>query len=289
MVYTVTGTSANGCTGIATKTVTMRPKSLIHIKAKSPVCEGAIASAKASGSNIISYRWSTNEMGDSIAHVIADTITYYVTATDSNQCKVSDSATIIMQPKFKLVNENKASSVCAGSQIGLVVSGASSYVWNGDPTKNQASIVVAPTTDQIYNVVGTYGVCSAALSIPVKVNAAPVISIQGDGSVCLGDSVKLSPFSDSKDVTYSWSGAAAMKVNADNSVYVSPRVATKITLMATSSSTGCTGSYSTTVTVNNLPKLKISGDVQPCTNTYTDLCERRYELHLDTRKDNSVF
>ena len=271
VVYTVTGTSANGCTGIATKTVTMRPKSLIHIKAKSPVCEGAIASAKASGSNIISYRWSTNEMGDSIAHVIADTITYYVTATDSNQCKVSDSATIIMQPKFKLVNESKASSVCAGSQIGLVVSGASSYVWNGDPTKNQASIVVAPTTDQIYNVVGTYGVCSAALSIPVKVNAAPVISIQGDGSVCLGDSVKLSPFSDSKDVTYSWSGAAAMKVNADNSVYVSPRVATKITLMATSSSTGCTGSYSTTVTVNNLPKLKISGDVQPCTNTYTDL------------------
>lgn len=277
VVYTVKGQSANGCTAIKTKTVTMRPKTVISVSAPSPVCEGAVGYAKASGTNITSYRWNTSEVADSIAHVITEDVKYIVTATDENDCKVKDSVLIKMQKKLEIVDETVADkvngvyAVCSGSNIALKVSGASTYMWNKNPEKNSATVILAPINDTIYTVEGEYGVCKASLSIPVHAIAAPAVQIEGDGAVCSGDEIKLSPYSDTDDLTYTWSAAAEFDVDdATHVMTLKPMVDTKVNLTGRNAA-GCAATATTVIKVNNLPQLAIEGDVFPCENSYTDL------------------
>ncbi len=277
VVYTVKGQSANGCTAIKTKTVTMRPKTVISVSAPSPVCEGAVGYAKASGTNITSYRWNTSEVADSIAHVITKDVKYIVTATDENDCKVKDSVLIKMQKKLEIVDETVADkvdgvyAVCSGSNIALKVSGASTYMWNKNPNKNSATVILAPINDTIYTVEGEYGVCKASLSIPVHAIAAPAVQIEGDGAVCMGDSIYLSPYSDTDNLTYTWSAASEFEVDeTTNVIKVKPIVDTKVSLTARSAE-GCSSTAQTTIKVNNLPQLAMEGDLAPCANSYMDL------------------
>ncbi len=288
VVYTVRGVSANGCAAVKTKTVTMRPKTVITVDAPSPVCEGAIATATAEGSNITSFRWKTDpddeasEVGTTIEHVINDNVTWTVTATDVNDCKVTEIVNIEVQKKleledvtdpdgniYKKVDGNYA--VCSGSTIALKVSGASSYVWNDNPEKNNSVIMFAPENDTIYTVEGVYGVCTAKLSIPVHAIPAPAVAIEGDGAVCMGNDLKLSPWSNTDNLTYTWSAAADFEVdNTTNVITLTPNVDTKVNLTGTNEQ-GCSATASTTIKVNNLPQLDIEGDLTPCENTYTDL------------------
>lgn len=276
VVYTVRGVAANGCTAIKTKTVTMRPKTVITVAAPSPVCEGAVAYAKASGSDIVSYRWNTSEVADSIAHVITEDVTYFVTATDGNDCKVKDSVSIKMQPKLVLKDETVADkvdgiyAVCSGNNISLKVSGASTYMWNKNPEKISSTVILAPINDTIYTVEGEYGVCKASLSIPVHAIAAPAIQIEGDGAVCMGDSIYLSPYSDTDNLTYTWNAASEFEVDDNNVIKLKPMVDTKVSLTGRNAA-GCASTAVTTVKVNNLPQLAMEGDLAPCANSYMDL------------------
>lgn len=288
VVYTVRGVSANGCAAVKTKTVTMRPKTVITVKAPSPVCEGAVATATAKGSDITSFRWKTDpdddasEVGATIEHVISAPVQWTVTATDVNDCKVTETVNIDVQEKLELqdvtdpqgniyqkVGGNYA--VCSGSTIALKVSGASSYVWNDNPEKNSSVIMFAPENDTIYTVEGVYGVCTAKLSIPVHAIPAPAVAIEGDGAVCMGDELKLSPWSNTDNLEYTWSAAASFVVDdATNVITLTPTVDTKVNLTGTNAQ-GCSGTATTNIKVNNLPQLAIEGDMNPCENTYTDL------------------
>lgn len=289
VVYTVRGVSANGCAAVKTKTVTMRPKTVIAVDAPSPVCEGAVAkaTAKATDIDIASFRWSTSpnspatEVGATIEHVINDNVTWTVTATDVNDCKVTEIVEIEVQKKLELEDVtdpdgkiyqkvNGSYAVCSGSTIALKVSGASSYVWNDNPELNNSVIMFAPENDVIYTVEGVYGVCTAKLSIPVHAIPAPAVAIEGDGAVCMGDDIKLSPWSNTDNLTYTWSAAADFEVDANNVITVTPNVDTKVNLTGTNEQ-GCSATASTTIKVNNLPQLDIEGDLTPCENTYTDL------------------
>ena len=287
VVYTVRGMSANGCTAVKTKTVTMRPKTIITVDAPSPVCEGTVATATAKGTDITSFRWSTDpadpatEVGATIEHVVNQNVSWTVTATDANDCKVTEVVNIEVQPKLELTDVTDPDgniykkvggnyAVCSGSTIALKVSGASSYIWNDNPEKNNSIIMFAPENDTIYTVEGFYGVCSAKLSIPVHAIAAPAVAIEGDGAVCMGSDIKLSPWSNSDNLTYAWSAAATFEVDDNNVITITPNVDTKVNLTGTNEQ-GCSATATTTIKVNNLPQLDIDGDLAPCENTYTDL------------------
>lgn len=287
VVYTVRGMSANGCTAVKTKTVTMRPKTIITVDAPSPVCEGTVATATAKGTDITSFRWSTDpadpatEVGATIEHVVNQNVSWTVTATDANDCKVTEVVNIEVQPKLELTDVTDPDgniykkvggnyAVCSGSTIALKVSGASSYIWNENPEKNNSIIMFAPENDTIYTVEGFYGVCSAKLSIPVHAIAAPAVAIEGDGAVCMGSDIKLSPWSNSDNLTYAWSAAATFEVDNNNVITITPNVDTKVNLTGTNEQ-GCSATATTTIKVNNLPQLDIDGDLAPCENTYTDL------------------
>lgn len=286
VIYTVTGYAENGCSGEASKTISMLPKTIISIDAPSEICENSIATLKVSSdAEIKSYRWDTNEMGDSISHTITKAVcdydaatslftkTYAVTATDLNNCKVTENTTMQLQEKLELTPGSTDYVACSGSSVTLTVGGASSYVWDGLDNRKASTLTVTPINDTVHTVVGKMGVCEATIEIPVRVVSAPVVAIQGDLSVCMGDNVTLSAYTNTNatNATYDWSTIA--DVDAKNASSITTVATdgltknTKFSLVVTDAATQCQGKDEVEVVVNNLPNVKIDGDKTPCANT----------------------
>jgi len=89
-VYSVTGTNANGCSAIATKTVTINPTPTPTITTwgSSTICSGASAVLTASGG--ATYLWSTGSTSTSITVAPTSASTYSVTAISIAGCTAAN-------------------------------------------------------------------------------------------------------------------------------------------------------------------------------------------------------
>lgn len=284
VIYKVEATSANGCKTVKTKKVNMRPKTVINLRYPSTVCEESVAWAIASSdAKILSYRWSTNEIGDSTGMVInkdnapTGKVTYTVVATDANNCVSDASATISMKDKLVLTDrtkgvkdENGAYVVCSGNMLSLVVEGGFTHMWNKDPELNTPYITRTFTSDANYTVEAWDDVCHASLTIPVHVQAAPTILIEGATPVCMGESVTLKPYSDTENLKFTWS-TNAENVQDGESLTVTPRQTSTVYLTGEETLSKCKATTNVEIVVNNLPRLEVDGDLNPCENSYTNL------------------
>ena len=302
--YSVTGIDKNGCSATVRKDITMRPKTVINIKAPSTVCQNSVAGLKVvSDANIVSYRWSTSEMGDTISHVLTatadangdltpDHYSYSVTATDENSCQVTESVDIALQKELTLTPGQPSYTTCSGSQVSLTVGGASKYIWDNNPSRQSSSLTVSPINDTIHTVVGTLGVCSASVEIPVYVATAPVVSIEGDLSVCMNQPLNLSSYCNTNNVEYNWSTHANLEAydtkEAKSAAGEYLTTNTKVSLLVTDLTTGCQAQDTVTVVVNNLPNITISGDLTPCANSFTELEAGGASSYLWTNSLNSA-
>jgi hypothetical protein len=83
--YSVIGTDANGCEGIAQYSVTVNPLPVITVaNSNTLICEGESASLAATGAE--TYSWSSGETGSMILVTPAITSTYSVLGLDANGC-----------------------------------------------------------------------------------------------------------------------------------------------------------------------------------------------------------
>jgi hypothetical protein len=89
--YTVTVTSANGCTGTDSETVTFGVPPATSITGPPNICQNAVATLTATG-NFPNYQWSSGEMSNSIS--INSAGTYTVTVTNAAGCTGTASATV---------------------------------------------------------------------------------------------------------------------------------------------------------------------------------------------------
>lgn len=138
-----------------------------------------------------------------------------------------------------------SSVICAGSSATLTASGATSYLWSNGSTN--ASIVVNPSTSNMYSVIGTNASgCSSNVSSLVTVNSLPSIAIFANPgtAICNGSSLNLSAIGSAS--SYTWS------TNSNNtSIVVTPTATSTYTLSG--SGNGCTGLASVLITVNPKP------------------------------------
>ena len=99
--YRVTVTSGNGCTGIATVLVTVRPKPLIAAMANQSICPCASAVLNAnvsSGTSPYSYVWQPgNATTSGITVAPAVTTLYIVSVTDAQGCTASRSVKVSLK------------------------------------------------------------------------------------------------------------------------------------------------------------------------------------------------
>jgi hypothetical protein len=175
--YSVTGTSS-GCNGTNSAQINVNPNPVVSISGPSGICNGSSAILTASGA--ASYLWSTGATTASINVSPSVITTYSVTGTAAG-CTGSNSSTISVNPN-PVVSISGAGSICSGSSVTLIASGAASFLWSTGATT--ASINVSPTINTTYSVTGTTAGCTGANSTSIVVNPRPSVNISNTGVSC---------------------------------------------------------------------------------------------------------
>jgi fimbrial isopeptide formation D2 family protein len=233
--YSVTGTSAGGCTDVGTGTLTVNPNPTVNVTSIS-ICAGQTGTLTASGAT--TYLWSNGATGSSITVSVAGT--YSVTGTTTGGCVGTATGTVTINPVATL-NVTSA-TVCQG-QIGtLIASGASTYLWSNGATTASISVNVAGT----YSVTGNSGSgCTGVGSGTLTVNPNPTVNVTSI-SICAGQTGTLTA---SGATTYLWSNGAT---TASISVSVAG------TYSVTGTSAGCTDLATGTLTISPAPNAALT-------------------------------
>jgi hypothetical protein len=177
--YILEGTDVNGCSN--TDTVTIFVNSLPNVDAGSNtgICPNGSVQLNATGA--VSYLWnSTSSLTpNNVANPTATPTTpewYYVTGTDANGCKNTDSVFVDVYSN-PTVDAGNDVSICIGDSTELIASGAVTYVWQFNATLSNligSNVWATPTTTTTYTVTGTdANGCSASDQVTVTVNPLP--------------------------------------------------------------------------------------------------------------------
>ncbi|MBK8416191.1 MAG: SprB repeat-containing protein [Bacteroidetes bacterium] len=226
--YTVTVTDANGCTDVASATVTQPAAALSASTAVTANvscfggANGSINLSVAGGTAPYTYSWSNGAITQDINSLAAGT--YVVTITDNNGCTTSASATITQPAATLAATANATQDVScfggANGQISLVVTGGTSpysYQWNtGASTGNLAGVSAGNYTVTVTDANGCTTDASATVSQPDEPLAAtPVVSQNVSCFGGVNGSISLSVIGGTIPYTYVWSnGATTQNINS---------------------------------------------------------------------------
>lgn len=213
ITYTVTGTSARGCTATATAGVTQLPLLLTLGPSNSLICRGDGVQLYAGGGGI--YTWSPANLLDNAASaspVAKPTVTtrFYLSMTDVNLCAEKDSLIVQVrpQPEYKAPPDE---TVCAGFGVNLASRNGPGYVYTWAPAAgldNASSPEpnARPDATITYSLHISDSVCAAydsSFAVQVVVRPSPVIRAEKDNDIDCA--VHTSQLRVSGGVTYQWS------------------------------------------------------------------------------------
>ena len=277
--YSVTITSADGCSRVESTLVTVNPLPVANVSGNTTICDGDNTTLTASGGQ--SYLWSTSATTADITVSPTATTTYSVTVTDANGCTDAENVVVTVNPLptvslgsfADLCEGDAAISLSGGSPTGGTYSGTGVSAGSFDP-----SVAGVGTFTLFYDYTDALG-CSSRDSSSITVNPLPLTSITPNSSICLGNSATLTASGGS---TYLWSTSATSP-----SITVSPIVTTTYTVTITSAD-GCSRTENSTVTVNPLPTAGISGNTTICNGDNTSLTASGGQSYLWSTNDNTA-
>jgi predicted transcriptional regulator len=275
--YTVTVTSANGCTAEDSAIITVNPIPVADAGANQNICELESATLTASGG--IDYLWDTGETTNSISVTPATTTLYTVTVTDVNGC--TDEASVSVNVNLiPIADAGVDQSLCEGiGSVTLTASGGATYLWS--TTETSAVISVSPTTTTVYTVtVTSANGCTAMDNVTVFVGTVPVANAGADQTVCQGALVNLTVTGIG---TYSWSTG-----ETSATISVTPSTTTTYSVTVTNSD-GCTNTDAVIVNVNTVPVADAGSDQNICEDVSVTLTASGGDSYLwDTGATNST-
>jgi hypothetical protein len=251
-VYTILATDANNYITSNTFTITQPSAITTAISQTNAVCfgqtSGNAAVTAAGGTGAYTYSWTGSSSTSSVASNIAAG-NYSVTVKDANNCVTGTVVTITQPSSFAVTAGTSTTAVCAGNQITLSGTGASSYTWTGGVTNGSA---FAPSATSGYTVTGFVGVCTNTAEVTVTVNPRPTITA-ANGTICTGQTFTITPSGAS---TYTYQTGSANVAPTSNTSYT----------LTGSSAVGCQAINPATVniTVNPLPVVSITGTNAVC-------------------------
>jgi len=245
--YTVTGTTS-GCTGTAVSTVTVNPIPTITVNSPT-ICPTTTANLTANGGT--TYVWSAGATSTGVNTADASpvsTTSYTVTGTSLGCSSTAVSTVTVASALVVGVN---SPTICNGATANLTATGATSYTWTAGATSTGVNTADAsPTTTTSYTVTGTTGGCSGTAVSTVTVNANPIVSVNSP-TICNGIIANLTA---NGATSYTWTaGATSTGINTADA---SPSSTTSYTVTGTTS--GCTGTAVSTVTVNPIPNVTVN-------------------------------
>jgi len=184
--YTVTGTSAFGCTNTSLVSVTVNPKPPVKAIAfpSAGVCQGSTVTLLGGGG--VSYSWSGGA-NNGVAFVPPGTTTYTVTGTDANGCTATDSVRVVVDNAI-IIAPTSASTLCGQNNGTASVSVSSgippyTYLWSTTPISTNSSVdslapgvYVVTVTDSAH--------CNSTQAISIGGSSAPVLTVATTNSNC---------------------------------------------------------------------------------------------------------
>lgn len=274
--YTVTVTSAQGCTNTAVANVNVFPVPSPTITSNSPVCVGGVLNLNGSGGAV--YAWAGPNgfvsvgQNASIPNVslLADGV--YTLLVTAGSCSASTTASITINPlPNPTINSN--SPICVGNDINLTGNGGTGYAWSGPggftSTAQNPTITAAGLSNSgLYTLVVTdANSCVNTTSATVIVNPQPIVAAAGS-TVCENANATLSA---NGGVTYSWSGPGGFTSNSQNPQISSvPLTASgQYTVFITDANT-CTNTAVANMIINPAPVPNMTAN-NPCANTSLNL------------------
>jgi subtilisin-like proprotein convertase family protein len=256
-LYTITGTSGP-CTASQTVLVIVNPIPVVSIAPHAAICAGGNTVLTASGAT--SYSWSpatglSSTTGSSVTASPSSTTMYTVTGT-TDGCSSSQTVTVNVTPS-PVLSVNSPSGICQGQSTILNASGANSYSWSPATGLNSTtgnSVIASPASSTTYTVTGTTNSCSSSQTVVVTVSPVPSVSVNTPAPVCQGQGAVLTAGGAS---SYSWSPSTGLNATTGSSVIASPSSTIQYTVTGTTS--GCSNTATTTVTINPAPVVSING------------------------------
>ncbi|PBQ30841.1 hypothetical protein CNR22_03310 [Sphingobacteriaceae bacterium] len=203
------------------------------------------------------YNWSAGlsaATGASVTSTPAASSNYTVEVSYGT-CSVTNvaSVTVLNTPTVNLASTNTV--LCGGASATLTASGASSYLWNTGATGS--SIVIAPSTNSVYSIVGTNSPCPITGSANISITATnnPIVNISGSSGICTGQTASLAA---SGALTYLWNTGST----SDN-ITDTPAANTTYTVTGTDA-LGCSTTTTQLVTVAASLSISIVGPSTIC-------------------------
>ncbi len=272
--YTVTGTTAAGCTGSTTVAVSINPNAVVSaIASPASICPGSSSTLTASGAS--TYVWMPGSLtGPSVTVLPTVNTTYTLTGTDAAGCTGSTTVTVSINPNAIISATASPASICPGTSSTLIASGASTYAWMPG-SMSGASVSVTPTVTTIYTVSGTTAAgCAGSATVTVTLKPLPTVTAISNQTYCDGVTAPMTTLSGPlAGTTFTWSNSnTAVGLGASGSgnppaFSATNTAATAVTSTVTVTPTlnGCVGTVSTyTITVNPSPDVTLPVNIAVC-------------------------
>ena len=199
--YSVTVTSADGCSDEASHVVTLSDAIDAWIDGPTSVCPDNTVPLTAKPDGLASYVWSTGETTQTITVAPG---TYAVTVTSADGCEGTASQTVVEYPAFAASIEGDT-EVCEGSPVTLTAyPEGMSYLWSTGETTQ--SITITPNAPaQTYEVTVTSAdSCSDNASHTVTVKPLPIADAGEDVNVPYNSSATLTAADAGAGAEYHW-------------------------------------------------------------------------------------
>lgn len=277
IVYTVTGTDANGCQNTDASSVTIIPNAAINAGSDVTICNGESTTLTATGG--VNYNWLAPISASGAAQTVspASTTTYTVNGTDANGCSGSDQVTVTVNP-LPTATISGGGTICINGAPAPVITftganGTAPYTFTYNINNGTSQTIVSTgNTATITAPVGTAGtfnynlqsVSDASATVcdqlqtgtaTVIVNPLPSVNAGADQTVCQGTQVTLAG---SGAQTYAWNNGVS-----DN-VAFTPAVGTITYTVTGTDANGCQNTDQVQVTVNPNPVINAGADQTVC-------------------------
>ncbi len=178
-VYTLTGTSAAGCSKDEVVTVPVNTNSLTVTPATS-VCLGESLQMTASGAN--TYTWSTGSFFNISNITPTSSAVYTVSGTDVHDCVISNVVSVAVNNLPNVSASSDKMNICKGESVNLSATGATTYTWNTGDVGAAQTYMLPVDVAYTYFVTGTdANGCSKTAAVTVNVNRCTGIAEQTNG------------------------------------------------------------------------------------------------------------
>jgi Ice-binding-like/Secretion system C-terminal sorting domain len=256
--YSVTVTTEDGCKSTCSKTVAVTTAPSCSITGKDTICEGSATTLCATYGKDYTYLWSNGATSRCISVKAAGTFSVTITK-DEHHSSICTKTVSVTAAAVCLIEGSSTILKGGSTQLCAPFSASSSYLWSNGATTN----CITASAEGIYSVTVTNADgCTKTCNKTIKITDAPSCTIEGNASLCLGQSTQLcAPIG--SGYTYLWSTGSTSRC-----IMVNTASNYSLTVYKNGNATTCTK----TVTISSVPCCPITGSNTLCEGGSTSLC-----------------